>query len=627
MRSANLGLIVGMALCASGCGLESAPIALERSRAGVDTFVEELVVDLQTSHPYAHRADQRWRVEGPADALRMRVVFERFETEYGYDFVELRDGHGALAHRLSGVRSGQAYLVEGPVVQVRFTSDGSVRAWGFSVSRVEIERPLPEGPGDHRPACRRVGQPEEGYYWADSGQLIALRACAALPEPECVNLGSRSEGWSVAGEFLLWDICHRTVRIALWGEACGPSIGFACHQGLFCQGLPQEGRGGTGACLDQGACLEEADCSNPDNPWEHARCMGRAACEDGACVWHCEPPEELRLGWVEVRVQGLESEHPYPNLTDQTWSRTWPGALELQLRFQRLELETGYDRLTVGGLDPAGQVGYDGRFEDVWSQVVEGDTAVLRLVSDDSVTGWGFRVDMARLHLPLPEGACSQDEHCPAGARCEPNDCIHPYAPCFGHCLVAGDGAEGEACDPGRGCAPGLLCKAQDELGRGSCQAETWCALETMEADCQQVAHIQVAGYWACPDSACRWMVGRPNGSFENAEPLAIPDADPAGVRSEIQVREMTSTCALETRVTVDIRHPYRGDLVVGLTSPSGERVVLHARQGGSADDLRLADLPVGLPGANGPWTLDVSDRAARDEGMLERWVLDFSCR
>lgn len=109
---------------------------------------------------------------------------------------------------------------------------------------------------------------------------------------------------------------------------------------------------------------------------------------------------------------------------------------------------------------------------------------------------------------------------------------------------------------------------------------------------------------------------------------LSIPDADPRGISSTLSFD--AGGAISELSVSVDIRHSYRGDLVVRLRSPEGVVSSLHARGGGSADDLiatwstAQGDLGefVGLPIA-GNWKLEVVDVAARDVGMLRQWSLE----
>jgi subtilisin-like proprotein convertase family protein len=112
---------------------------------------------------------------------------------------------------------------------------------------------------------------------------------------------------------------------------------------------------------------------------------------------------------------------------------------------------------------------------------------------------------------------------------------------------------------------------------------------------------------------------------------LAIPDADAAGITSTLTVAE--TAVVAQVQVTVDIRHPFVGDLVVELAAPSGAVAALHDRTGGGRDDLRqsydatnapaLASF-VGLP-TEGTWTLRVRDVAALDTGHLQGWSLRLS--
>ena len=109
------------------------------------------------------------------------------------------------------------------------------------------------------------------------------------------------------------------------------------------------------------------------------------------------------------------------------------------------------------------------------------------------------------------------------------------------------------------------------------------------------------------------------------AEPaLAIPDADPNGVRSELRVEE--SFAAAGVTVEVEIRHTYRGDLVVTLER-GDRRVVLQSRTGGNARDLVATFEVPTLAGLDvaGAWTLHVADVARADVGRLERWSLTLA--
>ncbi len=98
-----------------------------------------------------------------------------------------------------------------------------------------------------------------------------------------------------------------------------------------------------------------------------------------------------------------------------------------------------------------------------------------------------------------------------------------------------------------------------------------------------------------------------------------IPDNNARGVSRTLV------TGGPATRVWVEIRHPYRGDLRVVVTGPNGRQSVLHDRQGGSRHNLHLDwTVPAAMQAA-GTWKLHVSDHAGRDVGYIESWGLDVA--
>ncbi len=114
--------------------------------------------------------------------------------------------------------------------------------------------------------------------------------------------------------------------------------------------------------------------------------------------------------------------------------------------------------------------------------------------------------------------------------------------------------------------------------------------------------------------------------------PLAIPDGDTAGVSAAVDVALNSHVSAVT--LSINLTHPWTGDLVVELESPTGTIVRLHDRSGGSSADLVGTwdtTLDVDGPGALadfigeavvGTWTLRVSDRVSGDIGVLNDWTL-----
>ncbi len=591
---------------------------------------------IETQHPYLNYTNKTWSITGPDEALSMTILFDRFDSEQGYDYVSLYDRYGTAIHRVSGQHSGESFTVEGSKIQIRFESDYSITAWGFSVTSYTYETAEADDPS-HRPVCDAIGSRSEGWYWADTGERIRFESCAGLDEPQCGAIGSRSEGWYSNGEpaLIAWDNCHRKVRIAIEQEPCGPSIGFSCYDNLYCHGLPGPGIiGGSGTCKRGGYCEVVEDCEADGNDWLRPMCVGHATCDAGAntCGWICDPVNTGPWSWTTVLLRGIESAHPYADNFDDTWMVGRPGADRIKVHFMRIETENNYDFITIYGDREERAMGLDGTYQDYWTPEFGGDTLHINLRSDYSITRWGFRADSVRYYERLPVGMCNRDEDCNDNEECNPHMCFNPYAPCYGDCRLRedGGGGEGDACS-GSSCAGGLFCKNVVE-GEGACRGELWCDEETAEKDCERVAHIMVPGFWTCRGSMCAWETDLPEPleqTFASDTAMEIPDNSPAGITSLITV-DGFDACTPEISVNVTIRHTYRGDLVVGLTDPDGSRFALHTREGGDADDLVLESYALtgllGRDGVAGAWTLDVSDHASWDVGTLEAWSIHVSC-
>jgi subtilisin-like proprotein convertase family protein len=112
---------------------------------------------------------------------------------------------------------------------------------------------------------------------------------------------------------------------------------------------------------------------------------------------------------------------------------------------------------------------------------------------------------------------------------------------------------------------------------------------------------------------------------------LRIPDNNSTGVRDTIHFND--NARAGTVKVSVDITHTYIGDLRLSLIAPSGRTVILHDRNGGSADNIKKTFNASSVPGlasfagesVQGDWTLFVQDLAAADTGLLSRWEIEIS--
>ena len=124
------------------------------------------------------------------------------------------------------------------------------------------------------------------------------------------------------------------------------------------------------------------------------------------------------------------------------------------------------------------------------------------------------------------------------------------------------------------------------------------------------------------PQTGIRRVSGR------NDNQLAIPDDNPQGITSAIQVNDSASV--REIQITVDIQHDFLGDIEVSLKAPNGQIVLLQNRTLGALTQLQKTYSVETTPGlkpflnqsAAGAWQLQVIDYAPMDTGILKSWEL-----
>ena len=126
------------------------------------------------------------------------------------------------------------------------------------------------------------------------------------------------------------------------------------------------------------------------------------------------------------------------------------------------------------------------------------------------------------------------------------------------------------------------------------------------------------------------WTLGTgatppPGTTFENTADVAIPD-NGAAVTSAISVTGRTGNAPATLRVGVDIKHTWRGDLVVDLLAPDGTAYRLkNSSSSDSADNVTTTyTVDASTEPANGDWRLRVQDVAAQDTGYIDSWKLTF---
>ncbi|MCZ0982120.1 S8 family serine peptidase [Streptomyces diastatochromogenes] len=111
---------------------------------------------------------------------------------------------------------------------------------------------------------------------------------------------------------------------------------------------------------------------------------------------------------------------------------------------------------------------------------------------------------------------------------------------------------------------------------------------------------------------------------FTNAADVQIPDN--TTVTSPITVTGIAGNAPATLKVGVDIKHTWRGDLVVDLVAPDGTvRNLKASSSSDSADNVNTTyTVDASNEVANGTWKLQVRDVASGDTGYIDSWSLTF---
>ncbi|MCG8465159.1 MAG: proprotein convertase P-domain-containing protein [Xanthomonadales bacterium] len=110
---------------------------------------------------------------------------------------------------------------------------------------------------------------------------------------------------------------------------------------------------------------------------------------------------------------------------------------------------------------------------------------------------------------------------------------------------------------------------------------------------------------------------------FENTSNFTINSN--ATVESPISVSR-SGNAPSDLRVGVDIKHTYRGDLVIDLVAPDGSTYRLKNSNGRDGADNVITTYTVNASSesANGTWRLRVRDVFNGDDGFIDDWSLQF---
>lgn len=105
------------------------------------------------------------------------------------------------------------------------------------------------------------------------------------------------------------------------------------------------------------------------------------------------PTDPNDPGAWDYRDENLATAHPYPNKANERYSVTVSGAKRLAVHFKYFETEGRFDKVVFEDAKGKTFGEKSGSDHDSYSVLVPGDTLILRLLSDESITRYGFLID------------------------------------------------------------------------------------------------------------------------------------------------------------------------------------------------------------------------------------------
>ncbi len=569
---------------------------------------------IESAHPYANRADNRWSVNGSSGAREMRVVFERFETENNYDFLILTSAAGDNVTRHTGTKTGQEVVVPGDRVDFRLTSDASVTGWGFR-ARVYERRPC---------VCTAVYQPVCGANGTtySNGCAAACAGAAVAYSGACNSVSWTSVPNAIESAHPYANNFNRTWNIEFSG-ATQMRIHFTRidteRNYDFVRILDSTGRmlhEYTGASMDVTTPAIRASSVQVQLTSDNSVTGWGFAIDRIEVVGGCQSAADCGAGETCAQVTCIRA--PCFNVC------------------QAPDPGNGYQTVTLAALQANPQAFHERRIEVVSAPIL-GNRVCTRIGCSASnpccnrcTASFTLGGDIALAGGAGAFGCSGNECTIDSASSCNPQFDTRDAGPyvfrgtfrveSLGGRQLTVDEFRAQACAP-TGCS-GQVC--------GNASVTTTCEVRP-EYQCYRTATCEaqtngLCGWTQTPAlTQCLAGGGSSGGrTFTSADtPTAIPDNNTTGITSRVEVSG--ATAGRTVRLSLAITHPYRGDLRVVLVAPNGRERVLSDRAGGSFDDLVLENVDVTAlvtTNANGAWRLRVTDGARSDTGTLNQWSL-----
>jgi hypothetical protein len=315
--------------------------------------------------------DQTWTYTAPGSPSQIRVTFDpRTSLEEGWDFIRVFDSNNVQVpgSPFTGTQlAGRTLTITGATVGIRLLTDDSITDWGFKVTAVEGSTAAAAGP---KLTVTSFTAPTTGTIGATYGPL---------------RVTVRNDGTVKAGTFRLGFYWSPVRNPTATGNTASGWINTVTN-GLE----PGESQTFTGT-VDVTTRLTAG-------PWYFT-----VIADDQNLLSLTTRDGTIRAndnGVTTITGAGTgtypESDHPYAINLNRSWTYTLPGSpAYIRVMFDSLtSFEAGYDFLYITdsrGQQIAGSP-FTGTSLGGRTVVLPGGTVNLRLVTDDSVGDWGFRV-------------------------------------------------------------------------------------------------------------------------------------------------------------------------------------------------------------------------------------------
>ena len=112
-------------------------------------------------------------------------------------------------------------------------------------------------------------------------------------------------------------------------------------------------------------------------------------------AFYTEEPEVLlkKVPIGDIVDFKVESPHPYPNNYNYTWKISNESFVNISIHFVNISVESGWDFVYIKDADNNTVATYSGKYEDVWTPSVQGNTIYVNLVSNSYINDYGFYID------------------------------------------------------------------------------------------------------------------------------------------------------------------------------------------------------------------------------------------